>query len=261
MRNSGLKPCEIFLKRIWNLPTNSHVYKQIEQKRRFLNKLFIIPITLLIIVGCAKKQELITPEKPLEVIEIVSDPLIPVVEIVIEPEPAAVEEIFPEQEELPEIIEVSEPQTSIQRELDYDQLFPDSIWTEYMTKRGDYLSLIAYKEYNNANEWRRIYQWNRESWEEKGIGPDRDNPNFIYPYRELDLKKPAENAIEWAYDSFNHVVENGETLWTISQKEYGDELAWVVLFWDNEELLNSQDGKLIPGMQLKIRSELWPEVK
>ena len=179
-----------------------------------MNKLFIILITLLIIVGCTKKQELITPEKSLEVIEIVSadsisennkfvsDPLIPVVEIVIEPEPLAVEEIYPEEEvveELPEIIEVSEPQTSIQRELDYDQLFPDSIWTEYMTKRGDYLSLIAYKEYNNANEWRRIYQWNRENWEEKGIGPDRDNPNFIYPYRELDLKKPAENGIEWAY--------------------------------------------------------------
>ena len=241
-----------------------------------MNKLFIIPITLLIIVGCAKKQELITPEKPLELIDIisadsisennkfVSDPLIPVLEIVIEPEPIAIEEIYPEEEvveELPEIIEISEPQTSIKRELDFDQLFPDSIWTEYMTKRGDYLSLIAYKEYNNANEWRRIYQWNRENWEEKGIGPDRDNPNFIYPYRELDLKKPAENAIEWAYDSYSHIVENGETLWTIAQKEYGDELAWVVLFWDNEDLLNSQDGKLLPGMKLKVRSELWPEVK
>ena len=198
-----------------------------------MNKLFIIPITLLIIVGCAKKQALITPEKLLKETEFVgADPVTenikveniavtPVVETLIEPEPAAVEEIFPEQEdaaeELPEIIEVSEPQTSIQRELDYDQLFPDSIWTEYMTKRGDYPSLIAYKEYNNA--------------------------------------------IEWAYDSYNHVVENGETLWTIAQKEYGDELAWVVLFWDNEDLLNSQDGKLIPGMKLKIRSELWPEVE
>ena len=238
-----------------------------------MNKLFIIPITLLIIVGCAKKQELITPENILEVTGIVSADSVSenikveniavtkVMETVIEPEPAAVEEIFSKQEELPEIIEVSEPQTSIQRELDYDQLFPDSIWTEYMTKRGDYLSLIAYKEYNNANDWRRIYQWNRENWEEKGIGPDRDNPNFIYPYRELDLKKPAENAIEWAYDSYSHIVENGETLWTIAQKEYGDELAWVVLFWDNEDLLNSQDGKLLPGMKLKVRSELWPEVK
>lgn len=242
-----------------------------------MKNLFIIPITLLIIGGCAKKQELITPEKQVEVEKVVSTTLVPennisediavstVLETIIESEPVAVEEIFLEQEEaveeIPEIIEVSEPQTSIHREIDYDQLFPDSIWTEYMTKRGDYLSLIAYKEYNNANEWRRIYQWNREEWEEKGIGPDRDNPNFIYPYRELDLKKPAENAIEWAYDSYSYVVENGETLWTISQKEYGDELAWVVLFWDNEELLNSQDGKLLPGMQLKVRSELWPEVE
>jgi nucleoid-associated protein YgaU len=158
-------------------------------------------------------------------------------------------------------VEISEPQTSIRKELDYDQLFPDSIWTEYMTRRGDYLSLIAYNEYNNANEWRRIYQWNREHWEEKGIGPDRDNPNFIYPYRELDLKKPAKEAIEWAYDHYIHVVASGETLWTIAKKEYGDELAWVVLFWDNEELLNSQDGKLIPGLKLKVRSELWPEVE
>ena len=242
-----------------------------------MKNLFIIPITLLIIGGCAKKQELITPEKQVEVEKVVSTTLVPdnnisediavstVLETIIESEPVAVEEIFLEQEEaveeIPEIIEVSEPRTSIHREIDYDQLFPDSIWTEYMTKRGDYLSLIAYKEYNNANEWRRIYQWNREEWEEKGIGPDRDNPNFIYPYRALDLKKPAENAIEWAYDSYSYVVENGETLWTIAQKEYGDELAWVVLFWDNEELLNSQDGKLLPGMQLKVRSELWPEVE
>ena len=165
-------------------------------------------------------------------------------------------------EALPEeIIEIREPQTSLQKEYDFDQLFPDSIWTEYMIKRGDYLSLIAYKEYNNANEWRRIYQWNREHWEEKGIGPDRDNPNFIYPYRELDLKKPAKNAIEWAYDHYIYEIGRGETLWTIAKKVYGDELAWVVLFWDNEDLLNSQDGKLIPGMQLKVRSELWPEVE
>ena len=218
--------------------------------------LFILFIT----IGCAKK---ITPipetAAAVETIPVIIEE--PVIEITI-PEPeivdTAIEELV---EELPEFVEVSEPQTSIRKELDYDQLFPDSIWTEYMTRRGDYLSLIAYNEYNNANEWRRIYQWNREHWEEKGIGPDRDNPNFIYPYRELDLKKPAKEAIEWAYDHYIHVVASGETLWTIAKKEYGDELAWVVLFWDNEELLNSQEGKLIPGLKLKVRSELWPEVK
>ena len=208
-----------------------------------MKHLVVFLFILFIANGCAKKITP-TPETATAVETVPVEIEEPVIKISI-PEPEI----------------VSEPQTSIRKELDYDQLFPDSIWTEYMTRRGDYLSLIAYNEYNNANEWRRIYQWNREHWEEKGIGPDRDNPNFIYPYRELDLKKPAKDAIEWAYDHYIHVVESGATLWTIAKKEYGDELAWVVLFWDNEELLNSQDGKLIPGMKLKVRSELWPKVE
>ena len=232
-----------------------------------MKNLLLTLLAIILAAGCAKKavpspETVIAPADTTIAGEAILVPIEePAIEISI-PDPEVVETAVEEiDEELREIVEVSEPQTSIRKELDYDQLFPDSIWTEYMTRRGDYLSLIAYNEYNNANEWRRIYQWNREHWEEKGIGPDRDNPNFIYPYRELDLKKPAKDAIEWAYDHYIHVVENNETLWTIAKKEYGDELAWVVLFWDNEELLNSQDGKLIPGLKLKVRSELWPEVE
>ena len=231
-----------------------------------MNFLFNILIITILFIGCAKKTspnpeiQTSTDIIKLEKNEKKVDNLV-YNEIVIE----VLDEFEQSEEKIEEVssslLEVNEPQNSIQKELDFDQLFPDSIWIEYMTKRGDYLSLIAYNEYNNANEWRRIYQWNREHWEEKGIGPDRDNPNFIYPYRELDLKKPANNAIEWAYDHYNYVVENGENLWTIAKKEYGDELAWVVLFWDNEEVLNSQDGKLISGMQLKIRSQLWPNTE
>jgi len=130
-----------------------------------------------------------------------------------------------------------------------------------MTKRGDYLSLIAYNEYGNANEWRRIYNWNKKHWEERKIGPNKENPNFIYPYKELDLKKPSENAIEWAYEFNNYIVTEGESLWSIAKTEYNDELAWVVLFWDNEELLNENNGNLYPGMKIRVRSELWPEFK
>ena len=166
-------------------------------------------------------------------------------------------------EEAPLVEEVVEtpptPQKEIKPSFDFDQVFPDSVWTNYMTKRGDYLSLIAYNEYGNANEWRRIYNWNKKHWEERKIGPNKENPNFIYPYKELDLKKPAENSIEWAYEFDNHIVTEGESLWSIAKIEYNDELAWVVLFWDNEELLNENDGKIYPGMEIKVRSELWPE--
>ncbi len=243
---------------------------------------------VLLAAGCAKK-ETITPEV-VEVITPVAEkidsslnidptpivPTIPVKELEtnlpnnfdVDPQVVEEKDSFGEQENFeddadPNSIEpdfVSEPQTSLRKDLDFDQLLPDSIWTEYMTKRGDYLSLIAYKEYQNANEWRRIYEWNKKHWEERGIGPDKDNPNFIYPYRGLDLKKPADDAIEWVYDHYIHVVDDGETLWSIAKEEYGDELAWVVLFWDNDKILENHEGKLFPGMELKIRSELWPEL-
>ena len=53
-------------------------------------------------------------------------------------------------------------------------------------------------------------------------------------------------------------MEEGESLWSIAGREYGDELAWIVIFWDNEETLNSSEGQIRPGMELRIRAQLWP---
>ncbi len=246
---------------------------------------FITFISILLVVGCAKKEDP-TPEavvettaaKEVKAIEevdtsttnnndIADDAIVESI-----PEPMTIIEILaPESnveleedvEEAPIVEEVASetptPQTEIKPNIDFDQIFPDSVWTNYMTKRGDFLSLIAYNEYGNANEWRRIYSWNKPHWEDRKIGPNKENPNFIYPFRELDLKKPAENAIEWEYDFRVHIVESGETLWSIAKKEYGDELAWAILFWDNEKELNENDGKIYPGMEIKVRSDLWPE--
>ena len=134
---------------------------------------------------------------------------------------------------------------------DLDEIVPDSVWTEYMIKPGQTLSLIAYEEYGNPNEWRTIYGWNKEK-----IGED---PDMIHPYHYLDLLKPSENSVEFEPDYYIHRVTRGETLWTIAKKEYGDQYAWVVLYWDNEALLQENDGVLKPGMELKVRTELWPE--
>ena len=146
---------------------------------------------------------------------------------------------------------IVETQVVIDPVQDLDEIVPDSIWTEYMIKPGQTLSLIAYEEYGNPNEWRSIYGWNKEK-----IG---DDPNMIHPYHYLDLLKPSENSVEFEPDYYIHKVTRGETLWTISKKEYGDQYAWVVLFWDNEEVLQENDGILKPGMELKVRTELWPE--
>ncbi len=235
----------------------------------------------MLIVGCAKKVEP-TPEvvetQPITETDVITTPVelendSQITEIetstdVVENTPTVVIELStPELAEdaieaplMEEVVETPPtPQKEIKPSFDFDQVFPDSVWTNYMTKRGDFLSLIAYNEYGNANEWRRIYNWNKKHWEERKIGPNKENPNFIYPYKELDLKKPAENAIEWAYEFNIHLVTEGESLWSIAQEVYSDEMAWVVLFWDNEDLLNDNDGKIYPGMEIKVRSELWPE--
>ena len=230
-----------------------------------MKKINLLLISLMLMVGCAKKvtptpeavKSQLTTEtvvvETMSTVEIISTPEV-VIKLSVSSDDAEVAPL------IEEVVDTSPmPQKEIKPSFDFDQVFPDSVWTNYMTKRGDYLSLIAYNEYGNANEWRRIYNWNKKHWEERKIGPNKENPNFIYPYKELDLKKPVENAIEWAYEFNNHIVIEGESLWSIAKTEYNDELAWVVLFWDNEELLNENDGKIYPGMEIKVRSELWPE--
>ena len=137
---------------------------------------------------------------------------------------------------------------------DIEQLPPgalpqDSTAYSYIIRPNDYLTKIAFKEYGNPNEWRNIYRWNKVR-----IG---DDPNLIYPYRDLDLYKPAAQIVEMPFDYIVHTVVSGENLWNIAGTEYKDERAWIVIFWDNEELLTLNDGLLKPGMDLRIRTRLW----
>lgn len=207
---------------------------------------------LLIIWACAKPaaEEAPSPEAeqpepaPVEVTEM---PLVEE-EMPVEEEPIVEEEALPMPLEEPMIIPESE-YAGIEQEPE-GTIHPDSVVYAYMIRPNDYLIKIAYKEYGNPYEWRKIYRWNREK-----IG---DNPNLIYPYHELDLFKPEEEISEWNYDYLVHVIEPGESLWSIAGDEYGDELAWIVIFWDNEDVLGANGGRLKPGMELRIRTDLWP---
>ncbi len=190
--------------------------------------------------GCAKEvvEEAPTPEgeepapAPEEIVET------PVVE----------EVAIPEEESAEPVVVPREEPRDIEERLPREQ--PDRGSYLYMIRHNDYLVKIATNEYGNPNEWRSIYSWNLER-----IG---DDPNLIYPYHELELRKPENEIIRWDYDYTIHIVEQGETLWSIAGDAYGDEIAWIVIFWDNEETLDSNAGRLKPGMELRIRTELWP---
>lgn len=111
---------------------------------------------------------------------------------------------------------------------------------------NDFLGKIAKREYNNYKIWRSIYEWNRDL-----IG---DDPNIIYPYNELTLFKPAFEITRPSHDYIVHEVAKGETLWSIAKDWYGDNLAWKLVHSDNKEILNSNGGRLVIGMELKIRT-------
>lgn len=239
----------------------------------------------MLIVSCAKKpEELISPEPPsqtdqttetqrlsmesidsdLEFNQTVEDTTYTEITaettLVIEPAEIIKEDSVETVQETPAfiedsaIVEIEEPQVDniiITPPIPKPEIvFADSVFEDYMIKRGDFLSKIAKQEYGDWLMWKKIYSWNRDE-----IG---SNPNLIYPYRFLDLLKPAGDAKKCPVQYYDYSVSKGETLWSIAGKVFGDELAWIILYMDNEELIETNDGILSPGMKIKLREKLDP---
>jgi nucleoid-associated protein YgaU len=123
-------------------------------------------------------------------------------------------------------------------------------WDTYLIVPGDFLIKIASQQYGNFRRWREIYNWNRED-----IG---NNPNLIYPFHYLTLKR--ENKVEEFKPGFSeYEVSSGETLWGIAGKLYGDHVAWIILYLDNTDRLNGNSNFLDPGMKLQIRDKIDPK--
>ena len=249
-----------------------------------MRSITIIAIFLLI-VSCAKKpEELISPEPPsqtdqttetqrlsmesidsdLEFNQTAEDTTDTEItaETTLEIEPAVIiiEDSVESLQETPAvledsaIVELEEPQVDniiITPPIPKPEIvFADSVFEDYMIKRGDFLSKIAKQEYGDWLMWKNIYSWNRDE-----IG---SNPNLIYPYRFLDLLKPAGDAKKCPVQFYDYSVSKGETLWLIAGKVFGDELAWIILYMDNEDLIETNDGVLSPGMKIKLRKKLDP---
>ena len=127
---------------------------------------------------------------------------------------------------------------------------PVTVFEPYMIKRGDYLIKIASREYGDSSMWREIYEWNKEE-----IGP---NPDKIYPYNFLSLQREASKAKNCDLEFFDYQIQSGDTAWGLADEIYGDELAWVIIYMDNERLIRNNDGVLQPGTIFKMRKKLDP---
>jgi len=125
----------------------------------------------------------------------------------------------------------------------------DSVDIFYMVKPNDYHSKIAKNEYGRISMWKTIYKWNR-----KKIG---NNPNLIYPFNEFLLKKPKENANPLEYDTYEYLVKQGESLWSIAGREYDNNYAWNVILRDNADVIGSDLNNLVPGTKLQLRTKIF----
>lgn len=155
----------------------------------------------------------------------------------------------PEEEQIV-TVEPEEPviETAPAEPLAVEETIEDSAAYEYLIRPDDYLTKISIDEYGDPKQWRKIYAWNIER-----IG---DDPNYILPFHGLKLFKPVDQIVQTEYDYTIHTVVSGETLWSIAGKKYAEERAWIVIFWDNNDLLTSISGVLKPGMELRIRTNL-----
>ncbi|MCD6336632.1 MAG: LysM peptidoglycan-binding domain-containing protein [Candidatus Marinimicrobia bacterium] len=192
--------------------------------KRVLPLLAII-LSVFMLVGCGNKEVVNdTPEPVVEVSPVVE--ATPVVETAVIEE--AVEEVLPE--------EVVEP-------------LEEDVWIKYMIQPNDYLTKIALQEYGVVTMWREIWDWNLDV-----IG---DDPDLIYPFEELSLKKDAADVVETTAIEYEaYTVQEGENLWCISKKLYGNSYAWIVLLRDNMETLGNDYNSITPGMVLKVRTEI-----
>ena len=127
---------------------------------------------------------------------------------------------------------------------------PGLVEEPYMIKRGDYLSKIAKNEYGDWRKWREIYDHNRDM-----IG---DNPDRIYPYRFLQLLKAATIAKDCQVEFYSYTIESGDTPWNMARNIYGDELAWIIIYMDNQDLVDRNGGIIYPGMVFQLRKNLDP---
>ncbi len=149
------------------------------------------------------------------------------------------EEVTEAVEEVVEVVEVLPEEVK--------EAVQEAVWTKYMIQPGDYLMKIALEEYGVVTMWREIWDWNKEL-----VG---DNPDLIYPYDELNLLKDG-NVEEKEVEVYDYTVKEGETLWCIAKKLYGNNYAWVVLLRDNMEVVGEDYDSLSAGTVLKVRKDL-----
>ena len=119
--------------------------------------------------------------------------------------------------------------------------------SDYTVQQGDTLYSIAQQAYGDGNQWQTIYNANTQV-----IG---NNPNSLQPGQVLYIPvlSPTPGS--------NYTVQQGDTLYSIAQRAYGDSNQWQTIYDANKQVIGSNPNLIHPGEVLYIPPIAPPQPK
>ncbi|MFT6068683.1 MAG: nucleoid-associated protein YgaU [Bacteriovoracaceae bacterium] len=95
---------------------------------------------------------------------------------------------------------------------------------DYTVQKGDTMMLIAFKIYGDYRKWKTL----------KDMNPSMDR---LVEGASLKYSEPSEKFV-WNPAGLPHLIQNGETLGTISNDKYGTATKWKLLYENNRPMIH-----------------------
>ena len=126
----------------------------------------------------------------------------------------------------------------------------DSIIVNYLIKKNETLFSISNKFYNEYNNWNEIYKLNKEIL---------INPSYLVPYNRINilLPKNQSDSLVVSLEFDEYIVKEHDSLWKIAKEQYGDPLAWIIIYKDNLRTIGFLPDEISAGMRFNIRRNIF----
>lgn len=109
----------------------------------------------------------------------------------------------------------------------------------YTVQSGDTLMKIAFEQYGNLYEWKKIKELNSDQLE----GQSQLKPGMV-----LKIEKPAVPVVI-EKNGERYLIKHGDTLGVISNNVYGTQTRWKEI-WNNNKQLIKNPNKIYAGFYL-----------
>lgn len=110
---------------------------------------------------------------------------------------------------------------------------------DYTIQEGDTLMKIAFENYGDLFQWKKIYEDNKDKIQ---------NPNSLAKGNVLKLEKPG-TPVVIERNGEKYTIKGGDTLGAISDDIYGTKSKWKKL-WENNKQLIHDPNRIFAGFYL-----------